>query len=535
MPKVHCIAEGCSSDSRAAKSKHLSFHPIPKVASFRKKWLDLIRRDGLEEKINKSVKQNPICDLRHLVVCSDHFVDGKPTPENPYPTLFRYNNYKRSKTTRKTNNSACIPTKITRYSPNIAADSPNINQVLHAGEPLADITPAVNIKLVKQDAFVKSNVCYPYVAGEVELQSESLSPVPMISKCTRLTKENKNLKEENLSLKKQLEHNAENLRNMLTSKISESDKTVKHFLGLPSLAFLLGFINTVSLLFKNVNSWKGSRKGGEKVWQTEKRRKPGKKRKLSLKEEFIIIMLKLRLGLDNITLSTLFGVSLSQISNMFTTWINFLYQYLEPVLKWPSKEKIRKHLPLSFKLKYPGTTSIIDCTEIFIQKPRNPSAQAATWSNYKSHNTLKALVAIQPNGAFTFVSNLWSGNISDRKITELSGYLDKLQYGDEIMADRGFQIRDLAIQKGAKLNMPPFTRVSNRSIKGRVLTSKEIQETRKIASVRIHVERAIRRLKSFKLLGQILPLKLKNISSQMLRVAAAFCNFLPPLVRKYKA
>lgn len=120
-------------------------------------------------------------------------------------------------------------------------------------------------------------------------------------------------------------------------------------------------------------------------------------------EEFVMIMMKLRLGLDNLTLSVLFGVSVGHVSILFNTWINFLAQILESVIKWPSSAKIRKHLPLSFKLKYPKTTSIIDCPEIFIQKRTNSSDQASTRSNYKSYNTLKTPVSIQPNCAITFV------------------------------------------------------------------------------------------------------------------------------------
>lgn len=142
-------------------------------------------------------------------------------------------------------------------------------------------------------------------------------------------------------------------------------------------------------------------------------------------------------------------------------------------------------------------------------------------------------MGIQRNGAFTFISNVWSGNISDRKITESSGFLNKIKKGDHVMAERGFQIRDYILRKGAILNIPPFTRPSQYG-KGRKLTSNEIKETRKISSLRIHVERAIRRLKSFKLLREILPLKIKYISSQLLKVATAFCNFLPPLVNKYR-
>lgn len=222
---------------------------------------------------------------------------------------------------------------------------------------------------------------------------------------------------------------------------------MKHFLGLPSLCFFTTFLQFLSTFYGKVAFWKGAGRSGSKIWQEKEQQKPGKKRKLSMLEEFVMIMMKLRLGLDNLTLSVLFGVSVGHVSILFNTWINFLAQILESVIKWPSSAKIRKHLPLSFKLKYPKTTSIIDCTEIFIQKPKNCSARSSTWSNYKSHNTLKALVAIQPNGAFTFVSKLWSGNISDRKITIDSKYLDNISPGDEVMADRGFQIRDLLHEK----------------------------------------------------------------------------------------
>lgn len=47
---------------------------------------------------------------------------------------------------------------------------------------------------------------------------------------------------------------------------------------------------------------------------------------------------------------------------------------------------------LVFQDLYPSTRCIIDATEIFIQKPQNPSAQQLTFSSYKSHNTFKALV-----------------------------------------------------------------------------------------------------------------------------------------------
>lgn len=60
-----------------------------------------------------------------------------------------------------------------------------------------------------------------------------------------------------------------------------------------------------------------------------------------------------------------------------------------------------------------------------------------------------------------------------------------------VMADRGFTIRDQLKEVGAELNIPPF-------MEGRSqLPATEALEGRKIESLRIHVERAIARIKNF--------------------------------------
>ena len=72
------------------------------------------------------------------------------------------------------------------------------------------------------------------------------------------------------------------------------------------------------------------------------------------------------------------------------------------------------------------------------------------------NHTLKCLVGISPSGAFTFISKLWSGNISDKELTKKCGILDLLEAGDDIMADRGFTIRDYCTERDCTLNIPPF-------------------------------------------------------------------------------
>ena len=101
------------------------------------------------------------------------------------------------------------------------------------------------------------------------------------------------------------------------------------------------------------------------------------------------------------------------------------------------------------------------------------------------------------------------------------------------MADRGFTIRDLLTKKKATLNIPPFTRKCTWGKKKR-LNVNEIKQTRNIAKLRIHVERAIQRLKLFKLLSCTIPWHLKPVVNQMVRVGVFLCNLMPKLVRKWR-
>ena len=98
---------------------------------------------------------------------------------------------------------------------------------------------------------------------------------------------------------------------------------------------------------------------------------------------------------------------------------------------------------------------IINCFEVFIERPSNLQARASTWSSYKHHNTIKILLGIAPQGA---VSESWSGRLSDKYLTEHSGLLDKLLPRDIVLADRGFDISNLVGMMQASLQIPAFTK-----------------------------------------------------------------------------
>ena len=180
-------------------------------------------------------------------------------------------------------------------------------------------------------------------------------------------------------------------------------------------------------------------------------------------------------------------------------------------------------MPKSFRDLYPTTRAIIDATEIFVEKPSVPEIQQRTFSSYKNHNTYKGLVGISPGGAITFVSRLFPGSISDRELTRQSGFLQLLDPGDSIMADRGFNIQDDLTPLGVRLNIPPFLKGKSQ------LEENELIETRRIASLRIHVERAMERIKNYHIFDRTLPASLNNIAEEMFFVCAVLTNFWPPL------
>ncbi|ELU02152.1 hypothetical protein CAPTEDRAFT_28198, partial [Capitella teleta] len=113
------------------------------------------------------------------------------------------------------------------------------------------------------------------------------------------------------------------------------------------------------------------------------------------------------------------------------------------------------------------------------------------FSHYKSNTTLKCLVGITPWGAVSFVSNLYSGCISDKHITEVLGILDLLSEEDGVMADKGFPLADILATKGCSLVIPHFL-----AAKGQ-FSAEENSQNAEITNVRVHVEQAIRRVKEF--------------------------------------
>ena len=191
---------------------------------------------------------------------------------------------------------------------------------------------------------------------------------------------------------------------------------------------------------------------------------------------------------------------------------------------WPSHATIKETMPGAFKERYPRTTAIVDATKIKVNVPSSLLLQSQTYSSYKSTNTFKGLLAISPAGHVTFVSSLYTGSIADKELVKRSGFLSLLRRGDKVMADHGFTIAELLAPLSVSLNTPPNLGCHSQ------MDGNEVVETQQIASLQIHIERAIRRVIEFDILNGVIPATLAGSANQIWTVCALLTNFQPPLL-----
>ena len=255
--------------------------------------------------------------------------------------------------------------------------------------------------------------------------------------------------------------------------------------------------------------------------------------KLSPSDSLLLTLMRLRINLRIEDLAYRFNIGSSTASDIFNRYIDVMYINLKFLIKWPSQETCRTSMPQVFKDLYPRTRCIIDCSDIFIERPCSYQTRAQTYSNYKKHNTVKFLIGITPCGAISYLSKCWGGQATDKCITMNSDFLPLLEYGDIVLADRGFDIADDIAMHGASLIIPAFTRGKKQ------LSLPDVECSQKIAKVRIHVERVIGLLKNkYTILQGTLPitfLKRKHDSEyafidKVLIVCSVLVNLSPTVV-----
>ena len=490
-------------------------------------WLAAISRDDIDE-----------TNMEKYMICSKHFHSGKPaqlmdvTNIDWVPTLHLGHNKrqqsdsqsqvqrsdrasKRAERRRLVEDEQVMLSKaLSHVSCEITEETvcELVNEISLDIFELVDIEAAA-LELVAERVIAEE--CFVSVKDVVkeEVRSAMLAYSDGSCKCAD---EIVKLKEELQKCHEKIQELSTKLELHLPPFCEESlkdDNIVSFYTGLPNLKVVKAIFNHVCISLPSERS---------------------EQCKLTKFQEFMVVMLKLRINPPLVDLSYRFNVSPSTISRILLKWITQMDIRLKCLIIWPERENLQKTMPNCFRSSFGKKVAIvIDCFEIFLERPSNLKARSSTWSNYKHRNTAKVLLGIVPQGAVAFVSECWGGRVTDKRLTEKSGILKKLLPGDIVLADRGFDISESVGMMQARLHIPAFTRGKDQ------LSAIEIEETRTIANVRIHVERVIGMVRQkYSILHNTIPIDFVRIRKgedlplldRIVRICCALVNVCNPIV-----
>ena len=191
------------------------------------------------------------------------------------------------------------------------------------------------------------------------------------------------------------------------------------------------------------------------------------------------------------------GVSEPPMQRLYASWMVFLSLLFNCINLRPAPGFLQTKMPRMFlETGHHLTDQLGNCTEFKLQHASNLDLNILTFSDYENTTTAKAYNGIAPHGGGLIFSDLYPGSISDSEITELSAAIDIVKEGHEFMTDKGFAIKELCATKGVFHNRPP-SKFSEQ------FTQVEAADNFDIASLRIHVERYIGRVREWGILNKI--------------------------------
>lgn len=481
------------------------------------------------------------CNRRHFkfnknsYICSNHFEYGRPTGVSPHPTLYLkgYDNDEEKSTPkrkqpkdreplplksskkRKVSKKVSTPTKVERA---MTPSKEVKKEIISPGTSAFDFS--VSIDLTSKLSTLSSASSPPPVASSFDtilspnsIQTPSYTAAVNSSTVVDIPKHVKMLR-------------------MSWDCIKNNQHVIKLYTGCSSNKIFMFIADHVRPKHKKLQYYRRSKSSTNIVKQYQSsptqlfcQRKPGPSRSLSLEDEILMTLMRIRLDSPVEDLAFRFGISPSHTSTIITTFILFLSLELEPLIYWPTPDETLSYKHHHFAGTFNKCEGIGDCTEQWIEHSKNVDAQYQTYSTYKSHNTLKKLIFCTKSGSISYISPAYAGSCTDRFITEDTNVAAKFTPGFTVLFDKGFNVQDLFLFRKVTCVLPPFVRSK------RQFTRSEVYHGKRIARARIHVERVMGRLKEFRLLSNTLSISMIDLCDHIWTIAGAILNMQPPLVK----
>lgn len=492
----YCSVPQCSTYCTEAG---VSFHYYPENAVARKKWLARLRNDKKPSK--------------YAMVCSKHFTDDafvavtkngevckrRKLKTNAEPTLnLPQRRFDRPKLPRKAPvYRAPILNQLTRLVNSVSSSAEAIQEPSNPKEPGSSLKDALAIggddadncsALYGEDTTIEvppedvlqmfaSVVCQH--AGTLRDACIQVNPQPEIGRSKPL----------------------------LSYSLVEEESKIRTLTGLGCLQLMQNIISEFTAL-RTICVPRG----------------------FAISDEDVVLMVFVKLyhNINFSFLGLLFSVHRTTAASILKISICILARVVAEAVFFPSKESILENLTIYFQ-QYKHTRVVLDCTEVALERPKDLTSRLLTYSHYKKTYTVKVLIGCAPSGMITLVGTGYGGRASDAQLTARSDVLNKcMPHVDHVMVDKGFLIENLCEDARISMDRPPFLK------KRRQMEKHEALRNQAIARARVHVERAIQRLKVYKILQQKFPLQLLPVFDKVVLLLAGVVNLSRPILAEDK-
>lgn len=114
---------------------------------------------------------------------------------------------------------------------------------------------------------------------------------------------------------------------------------------------------------------------------------------MSLENRILLTLLKLKINCSFRCLSAFFNILPQSAAQYFYRTLKMMSKLFKHLIPWPSKDEIRKNLPIYFD-EFKDARVVIDCTEFPVACCRCLLCRVRCYSHYKGTHTLKVILII---------------------------------------------------------------------------------------------------------------------------------------------
>ena len=374
---VICAMVGCGNRSNRDKGK--SFFRLPSVITNQDTETKLLTRRRQKTWFSK-IKRADITPKQYynIRVCSDHFVSGVPAK------LYDVNNTDWAPSVKLRYGCASGKTSLDVASQRNEraqkrrrlCDNSNFIEIstvdtsIDTGNELELQSESHVIESTGDNGNEANDVDHVVHTSSIAVQTDPLQGLEDIKKYQDKIEE---LKNENETLKKNVHFLELELKERYINEeyFKDNDKKVLFYTGLGTWSLLMALFTYIKPFLNDTGN-----------------------SSLSSFQQLLLTLMRLRLNLNGQDLAYRFNVHNSTVSRIFLRVIEVLHVKLKPLIRWPDRDALTKTMPMVFRKHFPSCIVIIDCFEIFLDRPTNLLARAQTYSSYKHHNTVKHLIGM---------------------------------------------------------------------------------------------------------------------------------------------